>query len=199
MNTLLLTDAELVAQFRNGEEKSFAVLVHRYKTKIYTSIYFIIKDKDQAHDLLQDTFVKAVDKLRSGKYQEEGKFLPWIQRLAHNICIDFLRRDHRLPTVDIDEPAYQARCSNLIIEGEEKKIAKSDTKNVLRQLIHELPFEQRQVLLMRHFADMSFKEIAEITDTSINTTLGRMRYALKNLRKKLEENNIAYDQELYRT
>ncbi len=198
MNTLELLDAELVARFRNGEEKAFEMLVHRYKSKIYTSIYFILKDRELAHDLLQDTFVKAVDKLRSGKYHEEGKFLPWIQRLAHNICIDFLRKNNRLPTVDIEERAYQKQCSNFIIDGEEKKIAQSDTKTILRQLIHQLPFEQRQVLLMRHFADMSFKEIAETTDASLNTTLGRMRYALKNLRKKLEENNIAYDQELYR-
>ncbi|MFQ3577163.1 MAG: sigma-70 family RNA polymerase sigma factor [Cytophagales bacterium] len=200
MKKVVLSDAELISKYERGSEVAFAEILKRYKSKVYTTAYLIVKNREVAEDIAQDTFVKLIDTVRKGKYNEEGKFLPWLLRITHNLCIDHVRRESKLPIQKQTGEDEGLGIENSIwfstknIESE--KIAK-DNKKLLRSLIKQLPFEQRQVLLMRHFADMSFKEIADFTDVSINTALGRMRYALINLRKLLNERKIAYDHNFY--
>jgi len=191
------SDAELVSLYIQGNEEAFAQLLKRHKSKVYTTIYLIVKDQYIAEDLLQETFIKAVIKLRSGSYNEEGKFLPWVMRIAHNLAIDYFRRAKRYPTIIMDDGTSVFNSLNFSEDSMESIQIKDETHALLRDLIQSLPEPQKEVLLMRHYAEMSFQEIAEATGVSINTALGRMRYALINLRKKLEKNNIAYDQNLY--
>lgn len=191
------SDSQLVALYQNGNEEAFEMLLHRHKSRIYTAIYLIVKDRYEAEDLLQDTFIKAVNTIKSGRYNEEGKFLPWISRIAHNLAIDRFRRNKRYPEVVLEDGSRVFDSLQFAEESYEAKQMLRDTKSRLRDLIKELPTEQKQVLIMRHFLDMSFQEIADRTGVSINTALGRMRYALINLRKKMSKNNIAYDKNLY--
>jgi RNA polymerase sigma-70 factor (ECF subfamily) len=181
-----------------GCDKSFAVLVHRYKSKVFSSIYLMMRDKDLAEDLMQEVFIKFVDILNKGNYKDEGKFKAWILRVAHNVCIDYMRKNERLPFYRM--PDDYEKISELHKQAEtnaEVLVIQEDTRTTLRSLIKNLPFEQRQVLLMRHYADMSFKEIADLTGVSLNTALGRMRYAVNNLRKQIEVNKLAYEEKLY--
>lgn len=173
------------------------MLLHRHKSRIYTAIYMIVKDRYQAEDLLQDTFIKAINTIKSGRYNEEGKFLPWICRVAHNLAIDHFRRSKRYPEVVLEDGSRVFDSLQFSEDSFETKQLLRDTKSRLRDIVKELPDEQKQVLIMRHYLEMSFQEIAERTDVSINTALGRMRYALINLRKKMIKNNIAYDKDLY--
>ncbi len=192
-----LNDSELVLAYKNGNEEAFRTLVERHKSRIYTAVYLIVKDQEIAEDLLQDAFVKAINTIQSGRYNEEGKFLPWILRIAHNLAIDYFRKQKRYPVVNMEytNPVFNTvEFSEGTYEDEQIKL---ETHTLLYQLIAELPDAQRDVLLRRHFMQMSFQEIADATGVSINTALGRMRYALINLRKKMESNNIAYDQNLY--
>ena len=192
-----LNDSELVLSYKNGNEEAFRTLVERHKSRIYTAVYLIVKDAEIAEDLLQDAFVKAVNTIQSGRYNEEGKFLPWILRIAHNLAIDYFRKQKRYPVVNME---YTNPVFNTVEFSEgtyEDEQIRQETHNLLYQLIAELPDAQRDVLIRRHFMQMSFQEIADATGVSINTALGRMRYALINLRKKMESNNIAYDQNLY--
>lgn len=193
----MISDAQLVSLYIQGNEEAFAQLLKRHKSKVYTTIYLIVKDQYIAEDLLQETFIKAVTKLRSGSYNEEGKFLPWVMRIAHNLAIDYFRRNKRYPTIVMDDGTSVFNSLNFSEDSMESVRIKDETHSLLRSLIQSLPEPQKEVLLMRHYAEMSFQEIAEATGVSINTALGRMRYALINLRKKLEKNNIAYDQNLY--
>lgn len=198
MNTNLnLCDAELVSSFLNGHNTAFETLVRRHKSKVFTSIYVIVKDRYLAEDLFQETFIKALRLLQEGKYNEDGKFLPWIVRVARNMAIDHIRKNKRHPHI-VTESGSPIFSSMKFAEtdAESIKIGEEDSAMV-RRLIAKLPEEQRDVLVMRHFADMSFKEIAELTGVSINTALGRMRYALINLRKLLEKHNSAYETNLY--
>jgi RNA polymerase sigma factor (sigma-70 family) len=169
----------------------------RHKSKVYTTIYLIVRDQYIAEDLLQETFIKAIKKLRSGSYNEEGKFLPWIVRIAHNLAIDYFRREKRYPTIVLEDGSNVFNSLAFSEDSSESIKIKDETHSILRELIQQLPEAQKEVLLMRHYADMSFQEIAEATGVSINTALGRMRYALINLRKKLEQHNIAYDKNIY--
>ena len=173
------------------------MLLQRHKSRIYTAIYMIVKDRYEAEDLLQDTFIKAVNTIKSGRYNEEGKFLPWISRIAHNLAIDRFRRNKRYPEVVLEDGSRVFDSMQFSEESYESKQLLRDTRSRLRDLIKELPDEQKQVLIMRHYLEMSFQEIADRSGVSINTALGRMRYALINLRKKMNKNNIAYDKDLY--
>ncbi|MBK8289793.1 MAG: sigma-70 family RNA polymerase sigma factor [Flammeovirgaceae bacterium] len=191
------SDSQLVALYQTGNEEAFEMLLHRHKSRIYTAIYMIVKDRYQAEDLLQDTFIKAINTIKSGRYNEEGKFLPWICRVAHNLAIDHFRRSKRYPEVVLEDGSRVFDSLQFSEDSFETQQLLRDTKSRLRDIIKELPDEQKQVLIMRHYLEMSFQEIAERTDVSINTALGRMRYALINLRKKMIKNHIAYDKDLY--
>jgi RNA polymerase sigma factor (sigma-70 family) len=197
MTNVQINDTELVIEFRNGNDKAFETLLRRHKTKVYNTIYLIVKDADVAQDLLQDCFIKAVDHIRLGKYNEEGKFLQWILRMAHNIAIDNFRRNKRYPSIVLEDGMSMLNSFSYAEESIEQLKIKEETHASLRQMIQELPDVQREVLVMRHYGDMSFQEIAEATGVSINTALGRMRYALINLRKQFEQSNVAYEQNIY--
>ena len=184
------TDAELVRNYIDGEEAALQSLINRYHSRLYNFIYSKIYDKDLANDIFQDTFIKVIRTLKRGKYNEEGKFLPWVMRIAHNLIIDHFRKNKRMPK--FDHPGDFEIFD--VLEDEQPNIEKiivSDQKEEdLKLLIEELPHDQCEVLKLRIYQDFSFKEIAFKTDVSINTALGRMRYALINLRKKVEEKNL---------
>lgn len=192
-------DATLVAAYKEGSEDAFAKLLDKYKNKVYTKIYLIVKDQFLAEDLLQEVFIKVIDKIKSGTYNEEGKFGPWVVRIAHNLAIDNFRKAKRYPTIHPENEDLMFNTLALSEDSAEELRIKEDTTNKLKTLIELLPQNQKEVLLMRHYADMSFQEIAESTGVSINTALGRMRYALINLRKKFDQVNNVYDKNNYRT
>lgn len=192
-----VSDSQLISLYKNGNEEAFSTLVNRHKKKIYTTIYLIVKDQYLAEDLMQDTFVKVVNTIKSGRYNEEGKFLPWVSRIAHNLAIDHFRKAKRYPTIVMEDGSNVFNTLEFSEVSIESKKIQEDTHALLRDLIRELPDSQREVLMMRHYMQMSFQEIADATNVSINTALGRMRYALINLRKKMDKKNIAYDQNLY--
>ncbi len=191
------SDSQLVSLYQTGNAEAFDMLLHRHKSRIYTAIYMIVKDRYEAEDLLQDTFIKAINTIKDGRYNEEGKFLPWISRIAHNLAIDCYRRNKRYPEVVLEDGSRVFDSMQFSEESFESKQLRQDTRLRLRDLIKELPEEQKQVLIMRHYLDMSFQEIANRSGVSINTALGRMRYALINLRKKMNKNQIAYDKDIY--
>tara|TARA_Y100000588_G_C13903080_1_gene773747 strand:- start:21 stop:620 length:600 start_codon:yes stop_codon:yes gene_type:complete len=197
MRKYAINDSQLISQYKNGNEEAFSTLVNRHKKKIFTTIYLIVKDQYLAEDLMQDTFVKVVNTVKSGRYNEEGKFLPWVSRIAHNLAIDHFRKAKRYPTIVMEDGSNVFNTLEFSEVSIESKQIQQDTHALLRDLIKELPDAQREVLMMRHYMHMSFQEIADATDVSINTALGRMRYALINLRKKMDKKNIAYDQNLY--
>lgn len=187
-----LDDKELISKYIQGDQNSFEILIQRHQNRIYAYILMITKNKELADDLFQDTFIKVIKTMRAGSYNEEGKFLQWVMRIAHNLIIDHFRKSNRMPIIDNSKNENFNIFDTLIIKEksiEEQMITDQIHKDV-RKLIEYLPDEQREVLYMRHFAEMSFKDIAEVTNVSINTALGRMRYALINLRKMIEEKNI---------
>ena len=185
-----ISDSDLIRSYRGGDEKSFEILLTRHQERVYTKINFIVRDSELANDLFQDTFIKVVRLLKEGKYVEEGKFLPWILRIAHNMSIDHFRRNKKMRMVrsrdEVDVFATidtgDAHIEDLLVEGQ--------IHTDVRRLIDQLPEDQREVVRMRMYDGLSFKEIADTTGVSINTALGRMRYAVINLRKIVEENNI---------
>lgn len=185
------TDQELIRLYLSGDEQGLKALIERYKTKIYTSIYLLVKDSYLAEDIFQDTFIKVINTLRSGRYNEEGKFLPWVVRIAHNLVIDHYRKEKRAPIVVNSEGFDIFDVLNFYDESVETRMIREQSYQDLRRLIQRLPDDQKEVLIMRHYGEMSFKEIAEVTDVSINTALGRMRYALNNLRKMMYGNELA--------
>jgi RNA polymerase sigma-70 factor (ECF subfamily) len=197
MEKSVVSDGALVSLYQNGNEKAFELLVKRHKSKVYTAIYLIVKDPYIAEDLLQDTFIKAITTIKTNRYNEEGKFLPWIVRIAHNLAIDYFRKEKRYPTVILEDGSNVFNTLNFSEDSAESVQIKMETHEKLKEMIQKLPEQQKEVLLMRHYADMSFQEIAEATGVSINTALGRMRYALINLRKQMTKYNIAYDQNIY--
>jgi len=192
-----VSDSQLVSLYKNGNEEAFKDLVDRHTSKVFTKIYLIVKDKYIAEDLLQEVFIKVINTIKSGKYNEEGKFLPWVMRIAHNLAIDHFRRSKRYPVIVMEDGSQVFNTLDFAEDSFESVQIKNESHKLLRELIQELPETQKEVLIMRHYMEMSFQEIAEATDVSINTALGRMRYALINLRKKMIKNNIAYDQNIY--
>ncbi|GAA4898762.1 sigma-70 family RNA polymerase sigma factor [Flaviramulus aquimarinus] len=186
----IITDAILVSNYIKGDERALETLIIRHKQKIYSFIYSKVYDKDVAEDIFQDTFIKVIRTLKRGAYNEEGKFLPWVMRISHNLVIDFFRKNNRMPKFDnTGEFSIFSVLSDSSLNAE-KTIIKEQVENDVRRLVDELPEDQKEVLLMRIYKDMSFKEISERTGVSINTALGRMRYALINLRKIIDKHNI---------
>jgi RNA polymerase sigma-70 factor (ECF subfamily) len=197
MNRNEVSDKKLVSAYIKGNEEAFELLVERHKNRIFTTINLIVRDTYLAEDLLQETFIKAIRTIKSGRYNEEGKFLPWILRIAHNLAIDHFRKDKRYPTMVLEDGSPVFNTLEFSEDSYESIQIRKDTDFRIKQFIDELPLVQREVLVMRHYMNMSFKDIAEVSGVSINTALGRMRYALINLRRKIDVNRSAYDKNLY--
>ncbi len=192
---LSLSDQNLVSLYIGGNESALETLIQRHKKRLFSYIMTIANNRDLAEDIFQETFFKVINTLRKGQYNEEGKFLPWVERIAHNLLIDYFRKNKRMPTISggINEDGEGFDIFDLISNGEmnvEQEISKYQLNKDIRKMVTRLPDDQKEVLMMRHYYDMSFKEIAEYTNVSINTALGRMRYALINLRKMIEENGL---------
>lgn len=186
----LITDAVLVRNYMDGDESALSILIKRHQQKIYSFIYSKVYDRDVTEDIFQDAFIKVIKNLKLRKYNEEGKFLPWVMRISHNLVIDHFRKNKRMPKFD-----NSGEFSIFSVLGDtslnaEKQLIKDQVDSDVRRLIEELPEDQKEVLVMRMYKEMSFKEISDKTGVSINTALGRMRYALINLRKVIEKNNI---------
>jgi RNA polymerase sigma-70 factor (ECF subfamily) len=194
MNRNLISDKDLVHLYVSGDESALASLLSRHKSKIYTSIYLLVKDRYLAEDIFQDTFIKVINTLKSGKYNEEGKFLPWVLRISHNLVIDHFRREKRNPTITNQDGFDIFEVIGFSEESIEDVKLRDENHKELRALIQQLPEEQKEVLIMRHYGDLSFKEIADLTGVSINTALGRMRYALNNLRRMMLEREMNFNQ-----
>ena len=186
-----LTDQQLVKLYVNGNSDALSTLVTRYKDKIFTSIYLLVKDKYLAEDLFQDVFIRIIDTLKGGRYTDEGKFLPWALRIAHNMCVDHFRKVKRSPSIKTSDDRDIFEVLNFNEPCPETKMMQNQSHDRVRKMIDMLPEDQREVIIMRHYADLSFKEIAELTNCSINTALGRMRYGLINMRKMMTEKQIA--------
>jgi RNA polymerase sigma-70 factor (ECF subfamily) len=186
-----VSDTELIRSFQEGDTEAFEVLIYRYKDKIYSSILFFVKDSYLAEDLFQDVFIKIIDTLKNKRYTEEGKFLPWALRIAHNLCVDYFRKVKRTPAIKTSDNKDIFDVINVYEEGADQKIMQSQSHDRVRMMLELLPEEQREIIVLRHYANLSFKEIAQITNCSINTALGRMRYGLINLRKMMAEKQIA--------
>jgi len=189
----VLSDQELVRAYLEGQEKAFEQLLHRHKRKVWSHVYLLVRDRELTEDLFQEVFIKVVHTLKCGKYNEEGKFLPWVMRIAHNLVIDHFRRNKKMPLVrsndDHDVFATIAQPGKNV----EQQWVNVQVDEDVRKLIDHLPEEQREVVIMRTYLAMSFKEIAEHTDVSINTALGRMRYALINMRKMIKQHSMVLD------
>ena len=190
MNAQPVTDQELIGRYLAGNQSSLEKLIRRHKNRIFAYILMIVKEKELAEDLFQDTFIKVINTIRSGSYKEEGKFIQWAMRIAHNLIIDHFRKAKRIPTVENRDDFDIFEKVRIPVESIEERIITEQIHKDVKKLIDYLPKEQRDVLVMRHYGDMSFKDIAEVTNVSINTALGRMRYALINLRKLVDEKNI---------
>lgn len=186
-----LTDNDLINLFVVGNVNALEVLVLRHKDKLYTSILFLVKDKYLAEDIFQDVFIRIIDTMRSGRYTEEGKFLPWAMRIAHNLCVDHFRKVKRTPIIKTGENQDIFEVLNFTEDSAEDKMMKKQSHSRVKDMLDQLPEDQREVIILRHYADMSFKEIASVTNCSINTALGRMRYGLINLRKMMVQKQIA--------
>ncbi|MCA6362948.1 MAG: sigma-70 family RNA polymerase sigma factor [Bacteroidetes bacterium] len=186
-----LNDQELVDLYVAGDESCLELLIQRHKKRVFSYIMMVVRDRHLAEDIFQDTFIKVIQTLKRGSYSDEGKFLPWVLRISHNLIIDHFRRQKRMPLVDAGEDFDIFSVLVLRQGNHEDKLVKKQVRSDIRRLIDKLPQEQREVLLMRHYMDMSFKEIADFTNVSINTALGRMRYALINMRRMMEKHNIA--------
>jgi RNA polymerase sigma-70 factor (ECF subfamily) len=190
MATTQIPDALLVKNYIAGNENALAILINRHQSKIYGFIYSKMADRDVADDIFQDTFMKVIKTLKSNSYNEEGKFLPWVMRISHNLIVDHYRKNKKMPMLrETEEFSIFSVLtdSSLNVEG---RIITDGIENDLKKIIQELPDDQKEVLMMRIYQDYSFNEIAELTGVSINTALGRMRYALLNLRKVIEKNQI---------
>ena len=185
-----IEDSILVQDYISGDEKALEVLINRHNQRITSFIYSKVMDRDVAEDIFQDTFIKVIKTLKKGTYSEEGKFLPWVMRIAHNLIIDYFRKNKRMPRFEGNEEFNIFSVLGDDKLNAEKQLIKDQIDSDLSKLIEELPDDQKEVLVMRIYRDMSFKEISENTGVSINTALGRMRYALINLRKIIERHNI---------
>jgi RNA polymerase sigma-70 factor (ECF subfamily) len=190
MANVQTSDALLVKNYIAGDENSLSVLIQRHQSKIYGFIYSKLSDRDIADDIFQDTFIKVIKTLKSNSYNEEGKFLPWVMRISHNLIIDHYRRNKKMPMFRETEEFSIFSIMSDNVPNIESQLITSQVENDLRKLIEELPVDQKEVLMMRMYQDLSFKEISELTGVSINTALGRMRYAIMNLRKVIDKHQI---------
>ena len=185
------TDEELVALYANGENRAFNVLLNRYKSKLHSYIYYIVRNSEMAEDIFQETFMKAIVTIRQGRYSDSGKFSAWLRRIAHNLIIDSYRQDKNENLVSCDESEVNILNNANLSEGNiENSLVTQQVLSDVRRLVEFLPEEQKEVVQMRFYQDLSFKEIAEITGVSINTSLGRMRYAIMNLRRIADKNGV---------
>lgn len=185
-----LTDIELIQGYRNGNYACFETLLERYQSKVYGYIISVVKDKDVADDIFQDTFFKVIVTINSGVYKDENKFVHWVMRIAHNLIVDYFRRGNKMPMVPNRPDCDVVENLKLQDENVERQIMRKQTNQNIRKLIKMLPPEQRRVVILRHYGKCDFKDIAARTGVSINTALGRMRYAIINLRRLAKENNI---------
>ena len=182
-------DSDLISAYIKGNEYALEVLINRYKDKVYTSVYMLVKDKYLAEDIFQDAFLKIIKTIKEGRYAEQGKFLPWAIRVAHNLCMDHFRRSRQQIPVTLPDGTDISNlfgAGDLVADGIEKR----EVHDSVRKLVEDLPEEQREVIVLRIYADLSFKEISDLTGVSINTALGRMRYALINLRRLISERQL---------
>ena len=186
------TDQQLIEEFLKGSDKSFELLLNRHKDRIYTSIYMFVKNHDLAEDLFQEVFIKILDTFRKGKYNHEGKFIQWALRISYNLCVDHFRKAKRRTKVSSTETFDIFDILESKDDNMEQKLIKNQAHSRIRKIVDQLPPEQREVVILRHYADMSFKEISQLTRVSINTALGRMRYALINIRKMVNEKEFVY-------
>ena len=191
MKKIQKSDEELIALYIDGNVDCMEMLINRHKDKIYTSIYLLVKDKYLAEDIFQDVFIRVIDTLKGGRYVDEGKFLPWAMRIAHNLCVDHFRKVKRTPTIKTSEDRDIFVSLNFSEAGADQRMMNNQSHDKVRKMIDMLPEDQREVIILRHYADLSFKEISQLTNCSINTALGRMRYGLINLRKLMTEKQIA--------
>lgn len=193
MNSLNnLSEKELVQLYLNGNVNALSTLISRYKDRIYTAIYLLVKDKYMAEDLFQDVFIRIIDTLKVKGYSNEGKFLPWALRIAHNLCVDHFRKIKRTPSITTSDDRDIFEVLNFSEPNAETRLIQSQRHERVRKMIDLLPEDQREVIILRHYADLSFKEIASITNCSTNTALGRMRYGLINMRKMTLEKKFAF-------
>ena len=192
-NSSLVLDSTLVQQYISGSEKALEKLINRHQLRIFNYIKSKVLDRDTAEDIFQDTFIKVIKTLKSGVYNEEGKFLPWVMRIAHNLVIDFFRKSNRIPTIENNDEYDLFKFISDTTPNIESILFQDQLVKDLQNLILELPEDQKEVLMMRLYRDMSFKEIAKNTNVSINTALGRMRYAIINLRKLAEDHRIVLE------
>ena len=190
MANVQIPDALLVKNYVAGDENALTILINRHQSKIYGFIYSKLSDRDISDDIFQDTFIKVIKTLKSNSYNEEGKFLPWVMRISHNLIIDHYRRNKKMPMYRETEEFSIFSIMSDNVPNIESQLITSQVENDLRKLIEELPAEQKEVLIMRMYQDLSFKEISETTGVSINTALGRMRYAIMNLRKVIDKHQI---------
>ena len=190
MPVQLTTDQELIDSYLDGNHSSLEKLVQRHRKRVFSYILMVVRDHHLSEDIFQDTFIKVINTLRSGNYKEEGKFIQWVMRIAHNLIIDHFRKSRRIPTVENDDDYDIFETLRVYDSNVEDRMVTDQIHSDVRSLIEFLPPEQREVVMMRHYGDMSFKDIAEETNVSINTALGRMRYALINLRKLIEQKEI---------
>lgn len=190
VTTCTLTDNELILGYKNGDSSCFDILLARYQTKVYGYILSVVKDKDIADDIFQDTFFKVIYTMNVGEYRDENKFIHWVMRIAHNLIVDYFRRLGKMPMVPNRPDCDVVENLKLHDENVERSIIKKQTSSNVRKLIKMLPPEQRRVVILRHYGKYDFKDIAEKTNVSINTALGRMRYAIINLRRLAKEHNM---------
>lgn len=190
-NLVALTDEQLIKLFNEGNTYAIEVLVNRHKDRIFTSIYLLVKDRYLAEDIFQDLFIKIIETFRAGKYKEENKFAQWAMRIGHNLCVDHFRKIKTKPVIRTSEGSDIFDVLNFSEPSAEDKMMKMQSGERIMKLVSQLPEDQREIIILRHFADLKFREISKILDCSVNTALGRMRYALLNLRKMIEEKQIA--------
>jgi RNA polymerase sigma factor (sigma-70 family) len=191
LNNIYLTDNELIAKFVSGDMNSIELLINRYRKQIYTYIFLLVKNQHLAEDIFQDTFIKVIKSLDNGKYQDNGKFLAWVLRIAHNLVIDHYRKERQLNATSREDFGLDILNSRkYAVKPAEDVIIDRQIRKDIRGLIDSLPSEQKEVLILRQYCELSFKEIADHTNVSINTALGRMRYALINLRRMVKEKNL---------
>jgi RNA polymerase sigma-70 factor (ECF subfamily) len=189
--TVQLTDNELIQQFQEGNTRAFDALIDRHQERIYNAILFMVKDSYLAEDLIQDIFIKIIHNLKLNKYNDEGKFLPWALRIAHNFCVDHFRKVKRTPTIKTSDDQDLFEIIKHSDHPADYKMTRTQTHRNIQELVDLLPEEQREIIVLRHYANLSFKEIAQMTNCSINTALGRMRYGLINLRKMMNERGMS--------